>query len=128
MTPKVERPSGTTLRSVSKITLWTIQRILAGLGLLLLIVTVTPLDAWWATHLAGPWDDPTGDVLIVLGGSSVLQDGVIGESSYWRAVYAVQAWRAGGFKAVVLIGGGPPGHSVAEAMRDFMSRRGFPGK
>lgn len=125
MTPKIEPPSGTTLRSVSKTTLWTIQRILAGLGLMLLIVTVTPLDAWWATHLAGPWNDPKGDVLIVLGGSPV-QQGVIGESSYRRAVYAVRTWREGGFKAIVLIGGGPPGHSVAEAMCDFMVAEGVP--
>lgn len=98
---------------------------LAGLGLLLLIVTFTPLDFWWATRLAGPWNDPKGDVLIVLGGSE-LDDGTIGESSYWRAVYAARAWREGGFKAIVVTGGGPPGRSVAEAMRDFLIAQGVP--
>lgn len=125
LTPKAEQPSRTTLRRLFKITLWTIQRILAGLGLLLLIVTVTPLDAWWVTHLAGPRNDPTGDVLIVLGGASA-QQGVIGENSYWRAAYAVRTWREGGFRAIVLTGGGPPGHSIAEAMRDFLVAQGVP--
>jgi hypothetical protein len=31
---------------------------LAALGLLFVVVTLTPLDSWWATRLAGPWDDP----------------------------------------------------------------------
>src|SRR5262245_40190209 len=77
---------------------------LAGLGFLCVLVTATPLVSWWATILAGPWADPTGDVLIVLAGSS-LDGGLIGESSYWRATYAVLAWRAGGFRRVVVSGG-----------------------
>jgi uncharacterized SAM-binding protein YcdF (DUF218 family) len=88
-------------------------------------VTVTPLDYWWATRLAGPWNDPKGDVLIVLGGS-VLDGGIIGGSTYWRSVYAVLAWREGGFRQIVLSGGGPPGQSAAEAMRDFMVSQGVP--
>jgi uncharacterized SAM-binding protein YcdF (DUF218 family) len=96
-----------------------VQQILAALGLLLALVTLTPLDFWWATRLAGPWDNPKGEVLIVLGGS-VLEDGTIGRSSYWRAVYAVRAWREGGFKAIVLSG------SAAEAMRDFLVAQGVP--
>jgi uncharacterized SAM-binding protein YcdF (DUF218 family) len=88
-------------------------------------VTFTPLDYWWATWLAGPWNGPSGDVLIVLGGS-VLDDGTIGGSTYWRAVYAVRAWREGRFKAIVLSGGGPPGGSAAEAMRDFIVAQGVP--
>jgi len=86
-----------------------------GLGILFVVVTVTPLDFWWATALAGPWDDPSGDVLIVLGGS--IQDyGMVGGSSYWRSVYAVGAWKEGGFRQIVLTGGG----SIAETMRDFL--------
>lgn len=104
---------------------WAVQKILAALGLLLLLVTFTPLDFWWATWLAGPWNGPTGDVLIVLGGS-VLDDGTIGLSSYWRAVYGARAWREGGFKAIVLSGGGPPRGSAAEAMRDFLVAQGVP--
>jgi uncharacterized SAM-binding protein YcdF (DUF218 family) len=106
--------------------LWTSQRILAALGLLLLVVTFTPIDSWWASRLAGPWNHPEGEVLIILGASPVLQDGVIGESSYGRAVYGVRTWRAGGFKWIVVTGGGPPGHSTAEAMRDFLVAQGIP--
>jgi uncharacterized SAM-binding protein YcdF (DUF218 family) len=97
---------------------------LVVLGLLLVIVTVTPVDRWWATWLAGPWNDPKGDVLIVLGGS-ILDDGTIGQSSYWRAVYGTEIWKEGGFKTI-LITGGPPENSVAKAMRDFMVAQGVP--
>lgn len=102
-----------------------IRTIVAALGVLLIVVTFTPLDLWWATWLAGRWDDPKGDVLIVLGGS-VVEDGMIGASTYWRAVYAVRAWRQGGFKAVVLSGGGTGSASAAEAMRDFLISQGVP--
>ena len=96
-----------------------------GLGALFVVVTVTPIVSWWATALAGPWQDPPGDVLIVLGGS--IQDyGMIGGSSYWRGVYALQAWKGGGFREVVLTGGGPENHSVAAAMRDFLVCQGVP--
>ncbi len=102
-----------------------IRTIVAALGALLVIVTLTPLDLWWATWLAGHWDDPKGEVLIVLGGSMV-EDGMIGASTYWRAVYAVRAWRQGGFRAVVLSGGGTGSGSAAEAMRDFLTSQGVP--
>jgi uncharacterized SAM-binding protein YcdF (DUF218 family) len=98
---------------------------LAGLGLLVLLVTVTPLVSWWAGVLAGPWEDPNGDVLIVLGGS-LLEDRVMGPSSYWRSTYAVLAWGEGTFHRVVVSGGGFAGTSIAEPMRDFLECRGIP--
>ncbi len=98
---------------------------LAGLGLLVLLVTVTPLVSWWAGVLAGPWEDPNGDILIVLGGS-LLGDGVMGPSSYWRSTYAVRAWGERSFYRVVVSGGGPAGTSIAEPMRDFLECRGVP--
>lgn len=104
------------MRGVARLILY----LLAGLGLLWLVVTLTPLDFWWATELAGPWDDPKGDVLIVLGGS-VLDDGMIGESSYLRSVYAVLAYREGGFRRVIL-----SGEDVAQAMRQFIECYGVP--
>lgn len=73
---------------------------LAGLGLLLILVTATPLVPWWTSLLAGPWQDPSGDVLIVLGGS-LLENGVMGVSSYWRSTYAVLAWKEGVFGGVI---------------------------
>ena len=98
---------------------------LASLGLLFVLVTLTPLVSWWATALAGPWEDPRGDVLIVLGGS-ILENGVMGESSYWRGVYAVLTWREGGFRQVVLSGGGSEGPAIVEPMRDFLECNGVP--
>lgn len=98
---------------------------LAGLGLLFVVVTVTPLVSWWAGVLAGPWEDPPGDILIVLGGS-IHEEGILGESSYGRSVYAVLAWREGGFRQVILSGGGPEGHSIVAPMRDFLECHGVP--
>ena len=98
---------------------------LGGLGLLVVLVTATPLVSWWAGILAGPWEDPNGDVLIVLGGS-LLGDGLMGQSSYWRSVYALRAWQEGKFHRIVISGGGPEGHSVARAMGDFLEHHGVP--
>lgn len=98
---------------------------LAALGLLYLTVTLTPVDIWWARWLAGPWNDPTGEVLIVLGGSR-LDNVLIGESSYWRSVYTVRTFHEGKFQRVIFSGGaGTP--SVAAMMRDFTSCYGLPG-
>src|SRR5258708_36095077 len=96
-------------------------RALACLGLLLVLVTVTPVLGWWSSALAGPWTEARGDVLIVLG-SEAQPDGIIGESSYWRSVYAIRAWRQGGFREIVVSGGA----QVAELMRDFMVGSGIP--
>jgi uncharacterized SAM-binding protein YcdF (DUF218 family) len=93
---------------------------MAALGLVWTLATVTPLDYRWATWLAGPRDDPAADVLIVLGGS-VLDDGTIGESSYWRSVYAVRVFREGGFRTVVICG-----RRASVAMREFLQSQGVP--
>ena len=95
-------------------------RALACLGLLFVIVTVTPVLGWWSGALAGPWTEARGDVLIVLG-SEAQPDGIIGESSYWRTVYAIRAWRQGGFREIVVSGA-----MAAEPMRDFMVNSGIP--
>jgi uncharacterized SAM-binding protein YcdF (DUF218 family) len=101
------------------------QQLLALLGLFVVLVTFTPLDNWWATLLAGPWNDPHGDILIVLGGS-VIDGGTIGVSTYWRSVYAVLTWKEGGFREIVVSGGGVEGQSVAKGMRDFLVSQGVP--
>lgn len=100
-----------------------LNRLLAALGLLLVTVTFTPLVTWWATLLAGPWNDPRGEVLIVLAGSAL--DDVLGESSYWRTVYAVRAYRHHGFRRI-LLSGGPGERPVARAMADFLRGHGVP--
>jgi uncharacterized SAM-binding protein YcdF (DUF218 family) len=102
-----------------------ITRALTALGFLLALVTLTPLDSWWIKLLAGPGNDSKGEVLVVLGGDSIKD--VIGGSSYWRSVYAVRAWREGGFRTVVVTGGSLNGEvPAAERMRDFMVSQGIP--
>jgi uncharacterized SAM-binding protein YcdF (DUF218 family) len=96
-----------------------------ALGFLVFIVTVTPIDSWWARKLAGRWDDPQGEVLIVLGGG-VLEDGMLGQDSYWRSVYAARVFREGGVKEIILAGGYRRDDSVAEAMRTFLLAAGVP--
>jgi len=98
-------------------------RICAAIGLLFLIVTCTPVVNTWASWLAGPWGDLRGDSLIVLAGSTV-GEGVIGESSYWRAVYAARIWREGGYKWMILSGGG----DIIESMRRFVLFSGVPAQ
>ena len=97
----------------------------ALVGLLVVVATLTPLDAWWAKHLAGGWNDPPGEVLIVLGGARPSSDGVIAWDSYVRSLYAVRAYRERAFPLVVLSGGtgSPP---VASSMRDFVQSQGVP--
>lgn len=101
-----------------------LQRLAAAIGIAFLLASFTPVDRWWATALAGPWDDPSGDVLIVLTGSG-LEDGVIGLSSYWRAVYALRFYRQEGFQEV-LISGAAPDVVMAADMRDFLAAEGLP--
>jgi uncharacterized SAM-binding protein YcdF (DUF218 family) len=99
---------------------------LAALGLLVLAVTFSPLTYWWASWLAGPWEDPSGEVLIVLAGDSIDGD-FLGRSSYWRAVYAARAWRQG-VAPRLLISGGSPGAPLARQMRDFLVHSGVPAE
>jgi uncharacterized SAM-binding protein YcdF (DUF218 family) len=100
---------------------------LAGIGFLYITVTVTPLVNWWAGVLAGPWRDPKGETLIVLGGS-LLSNGMIGESSYWRSVYASLAYQSDGFHRVIVSGGTEenPAFPVSVAMKNFMVCQGVP--
>jgi uncharacterized SAM-binding protein YcdF (DUF218 family) len=95
--------------------------LLAALGALMLVVTFTPVDRIVLGWLAGEWGDSRGDTLIVLGGDST-GDGIIGESSYWRTVYAVRFWRAGGFRRVILSGS----IGITGPMRRYMLFEGVP--
>lgn len=99
--------------------------VLASLGVLLVIVTVTPLVSWWARTLAGPWEDPHGEVLIVLGGSST-NNGVIGGSSYRRSANAVFAYRQGGVRQIIITGGGDTATAIAPSMGAFLECQGIP--
>ena len=99
--------------------------VLASLGALLVIVTVTPIVSWWGRTLAGPWSDQRGEVLILLGGSST-NDGVIGGSSYWRSVYAVFAYREGGVRQIIVTGGSETAIPTAVSMGTFLECQGVP--
>jgi len=100
----------------------TVRLGLTLLGLAWVLVTVTPLTRWYAATLAGPWLEPKGDILIVLGADGPT-DGFVGPLTYWRSVYAVRVWREGGFRQVVLSGG----NGVANSMKDFLQFEGVPG-
>ena len=100
----------------------TVRLVLTFLGLAWVLVTVTPVTRWYAAMLAGPWQEPKGDILIVLGADEPT-DGLIGPVTYWRSVYAVRAWREGGFSSVVVSGG----NGLADSMKDFLQFEGVPG-
>jgi uncharacterized SAM-binding protein YcdF (DUF218 family) len=93
------------------------------LGVLLTLISFTPILGPWIRALTGPWDAPSGDTLIVLGGDSI-SDQILGMGSYWRTVYAIHEWREGGFKEIVLSGGG----GIAESMRPFIVSNGVPAE
>lgn len=97
-----------------------LERLAAGLGLLVLVVMLTPITRWWTGALTGPWLDPPGDVLIVLTGSSSAE--MIGLDSYWRAVYAVRYFQAGAFARILVSG------ASAAAMREFILSQGVPAE
>jgi uncharacterized SAM-binding protein YcdF (DUF218 family) len=96
-----------------------LTRLLAAIGLIVVLSTITPIDSWWAHAYSGPIEQPRGDILIVL--SAARDDGVVvSYSSYWRTRYALLAWQSGGFQKIVVTGGGGPG------MADFFIAEGVP--
>jgi uncharacterized SAM-binding protein YcdF (DUF218 family) len=82
-------------------------RLLAAVGLVTVLVMTTPIVSWWALAYAGPLQQPKGDILIMLSAASDDKGG-ISFSSYWRARHALLAWQTGGFKKIVVTGGGGP--------------------
>ena len=97
-----------------------LQRALAAVGLLFLVVTATPVVGWWALWLSGTWQAPRGETLIVLGADS-MGEGMLGYSSYLRAYSAVQVWREGGVREVLILGRG-----VSGPMREYLIQHGVP--
>ncbi|HOK47855.1 MAG TPA: YdcF family protein [Bryobacteraceae bacterium] len=94
----------------------------AGIGVLVLIVTFTPVVSWYARLLAGPWDDPKSDTMIVLG-AGIIDSITPGPSTYWRAIYAGRFYREGGFTRVVA-----SGKEVGPLIRDFLVCQGVPAE
>jgi len=93
----------------------------AALGTLLAVVSLTPVAGWWAAGLARPWDERSGDVLIVLAGE-VLDNNMIGQTSYWRSMYALMTWKQGGFRTLVVSGE----DRAVGPMLDFLVCEGIP--
>jgi uncharacterized SAM-binding protein YcdF (DUF218 family) len=95
--------------------------------LIFLIIQTTPLMPWYATRLAGNWTDADGDILIVLA-AEVENGDIIGLSSYWRSVYAVNALRSGHFRTVVVSGGPQAGVREPRAViiAHFLEANGIP--
>lgn len=110
---------------VLRISLRWLTRVAAAIGFLFLIVTFTPADFWLATKMAGPWNDPKGDVLIVMTGS-LLDERTMGLSSYWRAVYAYQVFEADHFTEMIITGGGEEATPIAQPIKDFVVAMGVP--
>jgi uncharacterized SAM-binding protein YcdF (DUF218 family) len=104
--------------------LWTRLRrgavyICAALGLTVLLATFSPFVAWYARVLAGPWADPKGDILIVISGSNL--DGFPDANTVLRCMYAVAAYREGGFRKIVV-----SGHQTSAHMRALLIAEGVP--
>lgn len=106
------------MRTLRKSVLW-LNRLLAAIGLITVLVIFTPVVSWWARAYSGPIRQPQGDVLILLSAAAD-ENGGISYSSYWRARQAVFAWQTGGFKKIVISGGGGPG------IRNFLLVEGVP--
>jgi uncharacterized SAM-binding protein YcdF (DUF218 family) len=98
----------------------TLIYLLACLGGLVALITIAP-PRWYVNLLAGPWPAPRGAVLIVLGGD-VMDNGMLGPTSYWRSLLAVLTWRDYSFRQVVLSGD----LRATQPMRDFLVCQGVP--
>jgi uncharacterized SAM-binding protein YcdF (DUF218 family) len=92
----------------------------AFLGMLVMVVTCTPVTRWWVTALSGPWTDADGDILIVLGGDGP-NINTIGATSYWRTVYAINAAQSRHFKRIIITGQ----NQIATSIRDLMLCQGI---
>ena len=100
------------------------MRLAAGVGILFLVVTFTPVDNWMGGKLSGRWNQPSGDTLVILAGDSGA-NGVIGYGTYLRVQYAVMAYEAHPFRRIVVTGSGSP-DPQAPLMRQFLVCQGVP--
>ena len=123
----LDSPKSLGKRSFANRLLVSVRTLCATIGFAFLVVTFTPITRWYSASLAPSLPVGSSDraVLVVLAGS-VLSDGTMGGSSYWRAVYAVRVWREGRYSRVLVCGGGSDGPPVAAAIRDYMISQGVP--
>jgi uncharacterized SAM-binding protein YcdF (DUF218 family) len=97
-----------------------LNRLLAFIGLITVVVLSTPIVSWWAQAYSGPIEQPKGDVIILLSAAADDKYGGISYSSYWRARQALFAWQTGSFRKIVICGSGDPG------IFDFLIADGIP--
>ena len=96
--------------------------------LVILVLHVSPVIPALNGFLTDRWQEPAGDTLIVLAAEQI-GDGTLGMVSYWRALYAVRAWRKHPFRRVVFSGapqGAPGTPSAAASMAEFAIALGVP--
>lgn len=87
---------------IARLTRW-LTVLLAVTGGIAILTMATPATTVFAHRLAGPITAPTAPLLIVLTAAPPI-DGMLSESSYWRSIYAVRAWRSGAFERILLSG------------------------
>jgi len=97
-----------------------LKHLFAGIGMCVCAIAIVP-PAWYGQWLAHPWTEARFPTLIVLGGDSI-REGMMGESSYWRAVHAVEVWREGGVKQVIVSADA----QTAASMRAWLIGQGIP--
>lgn len=87
-----------------------------------------PVDLWVGQMSKIGWTESDGDILIALT-ADVHPDGLLGYTSYWRAVYTARAWKQGHFKKIVVSGGYMGTRvSLASAFSEFLVRSGVPAE
>ena len=104
-----------------------LRYLLLASGAVLLTVSLTPAVHWWSQALAVDWDAGESDVLVVLAGSA-LDDGILGESSYWRSVFAVQEFRSHPYRRIIISGSNSGPVPVSDSMKKFLEAHGIPGQ
>ena len=98
----------------------------ALLGVLVVLVTFTPMVRWMARPLAQSWTSVNTGTLILLSGPSnefagVPPTVVIGDSTYWRAMDAAYIWRYGRFQAIVV-----SGEQTEQTVKPLLIANGIP--
>jgi vancomycin permeability regulator SanA len=90
-------------------------------GLLLVLVTFTPMVSWWNKLLTGNIRNGSGEELIVLGAAPP-EYGILPESSYLRSAFAVKLYHQHKFREIIIVGG----DHTALSMADFLESQGIP--
>jgi uncharacterized SAM-binding protein YcdF (DUF218 family) len=93
---------------------------LALLGIVLLVVTFTPIVKWAASGLQQDWYDGDSPVLIVLGGSMLVPGtgptATLGQDSYLRCIYAAWEFHSHRYNYVLVTGSNGLAQSMARLL------------